>query len=149
MCVNHTRLCAFLVHLHDCCCLYHQIADYYYDERMCLLRCVLLLLTYFQDERHPFRVTDSCFVFDLFAVLEQRILEIVFHNLVFVLMLVQTEYCNCVNKLEKDLINNYQAQFEKLFKAEAPTWETHGNLMVTWREKCQDQTFIFDLIKNA
>lgn len=27
-------------------------------------------------------------------------------------------------------MSNYQSQFEKLFKAEAPTWETHGNLMV-------------------
>lgn len=43
---------------------------------------------------------------------------------------VQTEYSNCVNKLEKDLVSKYQSQFEKLFKAEAPTWETHGNLMV-------------------
>lgn len=106
---------------------------------MCLLRCVLLLLTYFQDERHPFRVTGPqllrlCFIC---RPLEQRILEIVLHNLiVVVLVFVQTEYCNCVNKLEKDLINNYQAQFEKLFKAEAPTWETHGNLMVTLSEKC-------------
>lgn len=45
-------------------------------------------------------------------------------------MYVQTEYSNCVNKLEKDLVSKYQSQFEKLFKAEAPTWETHGNLMV-------------------
>lgn len=120
-------------------CLHHQIADYYYDERMCLLRCVLLLLTYFQDERHPFRVTElQLLCLCLFCrPLERRILEIVFHYLiVIVLVFVQTEYCNCVNKLEKDLINNYQAQFEKLFKAEAPTWETHGNLMVTLSEKC-------------
>lgn len=27
-------------------------------------------------------------------------------------------------------MSNYQSQFENLFKAEAPTWETHGNLMV-------------------
>lgn len=40
-------------------CLYLQIADYYYEERVCLLRCVLLLLTYFQDERHPYRVRGS------------------------------------------------------------------------------------------
>lgn len=43
---------------------------------------------------------------------------------------VQVEYSNCVNKLEKDLVTNYQKQFETLFKAESPTWETHGNLMV-------------------
>uniref|UniRef100_A0A8C2CJK1 Nucleoporin NUP188 n=1 Tax=Cyprinus carpio TaxID=7962 RepID=A0A8C2CJK1_CYPCA len=33
-----------------------KIADYYYEERLCVLRCVLHLLTYFQDERHPYRV---------------------------------------------------------------------------------------------
>ncbi|XP_040860252.1 nucleoporin NUP188 [Ochotona curzoniae] len=33
-----------------------KIADYYYEERTCVLRCVLHLLTYFQDERHPYRV---------------------------------------------------------------------------------------------
>lgn len=36
-----------------------QITDYYYEERLCLLRCVLLLLTYFQDERHPYRVRHT------------------------------------------------------------------------------------------
>uniref|UniRef100_A0A8C1ZIA0 Nucleoporin NUP188 n=1 Tax=Cyprinus carpio TaxID=7962 RepID=A0A8C1ZIA0_CYPCA len=33
-----------------------KIADYYYEERLCVLRCVLHLLTYFQDERHPYSV---------------------------------------------------------------------------------------------
>uniref|UniRef100_A0A8C1K6R9 Nucleoporin NUP188 n=1 Tax=Cyprinus carpio TaxID=7962 RepID=A0A8C1K6R9_CYPCA len=33
-----------------------KITDYYYEERLCVLRCVLHLLTYFQDERHPYRV---------------------------------------------------------------------------------------------
>lgn len=33
-----------------------QIADYYYEERFCILRCVLHILTYFQDERHPYMV---------------------------------------------------------------------------------------------
>ncbi|KAM8871349.1 nucleoporin NUP188 isoform 2-T2 [Synchiropus picturatus] len=95
-----------------------KIADYYYDERMCLLRCVLLLLTYFQDERHPFRA----------------------------------EYANCVNKLEKDLMGNYQSQFEKLFKAEAPTWETHGNLMTErqvsrWFLQClREQSLLLEII---
>lgn len=42
----------------------------------------------------------------------------------------QAEYCNCINKLEKDLVINYQLQFKKLFNAEAPSWETHGSLMV-------------------
>lgn len=99
---------------------------------MCLLRCVLLLLTYFQDERHPFRVRHCCFTFCFICrPLEKRNLLKLCNLIVVVLVFVQTEYCNCVNKLEKDLISNYQAQFEKLFKAEAPTWETHGNLMVT------------------
>lgn len=53
-----------------------------------------------------------------------------------VLLVFQAEYCNCINKLEKDLVSNYQSQFEKLFKAEAPTWETHGNLMVMICLKC-------------
>lgn len=72
-----------------------------------------------------------------------------------VFVFVQTEYCNCVNKLEKDLISNYQAQFEKLFKAEAPTWETHGNLMVTIRKNSflveikNKKTLTFGLMKNA
>ncbi|XP_076014771.1 nucleoporin NUP188 [Genypterus blacodes] len=95
-----------------------KIADYYYEERVCLLRCVLLLLTYFQDERHPYRA----------------------------------EYCNCVNKLEKDLVSNYQSQFETLFKAEAPTWETHGNLMTErqvsrWFLQClREQSLLLEII---
>lgn len=35
---------------------FSQLADYYYEERICVLRCVLHLLTYFQDERHPYMV---------------------------------------------------------------------------------------------
>ncbi|KAM4532789.1 nucleoporin NUP188 [Fundulus diaphanus] len=95
-----------------------KMADYYYEERTCLLRCVLLLLTYFQDERHPYR----------------------------------TEYSNCVNKLEKDLVSNYQSQFENLFKAEAPTWETHGNLMSErqvsrWFMQClREQSLLLEII---
>uniref|UniRef100_A0A669BPD6 Nucleoporin NUP188 n=1 Tax=Oreochromis niloticus TaxID=8128 RepID=A0A669BPD6_ORENI len=95
-----------------------KIADYYYEERMCLLRCVLLLLTYFQDERHPYRA----------------------------------EYSNCVNKLEKDLVSKYQLQFESLFKAEAPTWETHGNLMTErqvsrWFLQClREQSLLLEII---
>ncbi|XP_059214665.1 nucleoporin NUP188 isoform X2 [Centropristis striata] len=95
-----------------------KVADYYYEERMCLLRCVLLLLTYFQDERHPYRA----------------------------------EYCNCVNKLEKDLVSKYQSQFETLFKAEAPTWETHGNLMTErqvslWFLQClREQSLLLEII---
>uniref|UniRef100_A0A6Q2Y3E1 Nucleoporin NUP188 n=1 Tax=Esox lucius TaxID=8010 RepID=A0A6Q2Y3E1_ESOLU len=95
-----------------------KIADYYYEERVCHLRCVLLLLTYFQDERHPYRA----------------------------------EYSNCVNKLEKDLVNNYQKQFETLFKAEAPTWETHGNLMTErqvsrWFTQClREQSLLLEIL---
>ncbi|XP_010781838.1 nucleoporin NUP188 homolog, partial [Notothenia coriiceps] len=85
---------------------------------MCLLRCVLLLLTYFQDERHPYRA----------------------------------EYSNCVNKLEKDLVSKYKSQFENLFKAEAPTWETHGNLMTErqvshWFLQClREQSLLLEII---
>ncbi|KAG7499100.1 nucleoporin NUP188-like [Solea senegalensis] len=95
-----------------------KIADYYYEERTCLLRCVLLLLTYFQDERHPYR----------------------------------DEYLNCVNKLEKDLVSNYRSQFENLFSAEAPTWETHGNLMTErqvsrWFLQClREQSLLLEII---
>ncbi|XP_011602933.2 nucleoporin NUP188 homolog [Takifugu rubripes] len=95
-----------------------KIADYYYDERICLLRCVLLLLTYFQDERHAYRA----------------------------------EYCNCINKLEKDLVINYQLQFKKLFNAEAPSWETHGSLMTEkqvslWFRQClREQSLLLEII---
>uniref|UniRef100_A0A8C3A2M7 Nucleoporin NUP188 n=1 Tax=Cyclopterus lumpus TaxID=8103 RepID=A0A8C3A2M7_CYCLU len=95
-----------------------KVTGYYYEERMCLLRCVLLLLTYFQDERHPYRA----------------------------------EYSNCVNKLEKDLVSRYQLQFENLFKAEAPTWETHGNLMTErqvslWFLQClREQSLLLEII---
>uniref|UniRef100_A0AAY5E889 Nucleoporin NUP188 n=1 Tax=Electrophorus electricus TaxID=8005 RepID=A0AAY5E889_ELEEL len=95
-----------------------KIADYYYEERVCLLRCVLLLLTYFQDERHPYRA----------------------------------EYAGCVAKLEKDLVSNYQQQFEGLFNAEAPTWETHGNLMTErqvshWFTQClREQALLLEVL---
>ncbi|XP_062868175.1 nucleoporin NUP188 [Trichomycterus rosablanca] len=95
-----------------------KIVDYYYEERACLLRCVLLLLTYFQDERHPYRA----------------------------------EYATCVNKLEKDLVSNYQQQFEALFSAEAPTWETHGNLMTErqvsrWFSQClKEQALLLEIL---
>uniref|UniRef100_H3DN37 Nucleoporin NUP188 n=2 Tax=Tetraodon nigroviridis TaxID=99883 RepID=H3DN37_TETNG len=95
-----------------------KIADYYDDERICLLRCVLLLLTYFQDERHVYRA----------------------------------EYSNCVNKLEKDLVSNYQMQFNKLFNAEAPTWESHGSLMTErqvslWFRQClREQSLLLEII---
>ncbi|XP_028664901.1 nucleoporin NUP188 [Erpetoichthys calabaricus] len=95
-----------------------KIFDYYYDERICLLRCVLFLLTYFQDERHPYRA----------------------------------EYSKCIEKLEKDLIPRYRQQFQDLFRAEAPTWETHGNLMTErqlsrWFVQClREQAVILEII---
>ncbi|KFV64094.1 Nucleoporin NUP188, partial [Dryobates pubescens] len=79
-----------------------KLADYYYEERLCILRCVLHLLTYFQDERHPYTA----------------------------------QYFQCIEKLDKELVPNYRKQFEALYKAEAPTWETHGNLM-TERQVCR------------
>lgn len=54
-----------------------------------------------------------------------------FFFVLFIDAVCQGEYATCVNKLEKDLVSNYQQQFEALFNAEAPTWETHGNLMVS------------------
>ena len=42
----------------------------------------------------------------------------------------KVEYADCVDKLEKELVTKYRQQFEELYKTEAPTWETHGNLMV-------------------
>ncbi|XP_078502398.1 nucleoporin NUP188 isoform X2 [Lissotriton helveticus] len=95
-----------------------KIADYYYEERLCILRCVLNLLTYFQDERHPYRA----------------------------------EYLKCVDKLEKDLIPKTRKQFEDLAKAEAPTWETHGNLMTErqvsrWFMQClREQAMLLETI---
>uniref|UniRef100_A0A8C2CHD6 Nucleoporin NUP188 n=1 Tax=Cyprinus carpio TaxID=7962 RepID=A0A8C2CHD6_CYPCA len=95
-----------------------KIADYYYEERLCVLRCVLHLLTYFQDERHPYRA----------------------------------EYSNCVSKLEKDLVSTYRQQFESLSKSEAPTWETHGNLMTErqvshWFVQClKEQALLLEIL---
>uniref|UniRef100_UPI00398F6726 nucleoporin NUP188 n=1 Tax=Pristiophorus japonicus TaxID=55135 RepID=UPI00398F6726 len=95
-----------------------KIAEYYYEERLYTLRCVLYLLTYFQDERHPYR----------------------------------GEYSKCVDKLEKELVVNYRKQFEELFRTEAPTWETHGNLMTErqvsrWFVQClREQALILEII---
>ncbi|KAK1334070.1 hypothetical protein QTO34_005070 [Cnephaeus nilssonii] len=95
-----------------------KVADYYYEERMCILRCVLHLLTYFQDERHPYRV----------------------------------EYADCVDKLEKELVTKYRQQFEELYRTEAPTWETHGNLMTErqvsrWFVQClREQSMLLEII---
>ncbi|KAI3362181.1 hypothetical protein L3Q82_012508, partial [Scortum barcoo] len=67
-------------------------------------------------------------------------------------LLLKAEYSNCVNKLEKDLVSSYQSQFEKLFKAEAPTWETHGNLMTErqvslWFLQClREQSLLLEII---
>ncbi|GCB67535.1 hypothetical protein scyTo_0000744 [Scyliorhinus torazame] len=95
-----------------------KIAEYYYEERLYTLRCVLYLLTYFQDERHPYRVG----------------------------------YSKCVDKLEKELVVNYRKQLEELFRTEAPTWETHGNLMTErqvsrWFVQClKEQALILEII---
>uniref|UniRef100_A0A8D2MFY4 Nucleoporin NUP188 n=1 Tax=Zonotrichia albicollis TaxID=44394 RepID=A0A8D2MFY4_ZONAL len=95
-----------------------QLADYYYEERICILRCVLHLLIYFQDERHPYTVS----------------------------------YFQCVEKLDKELVPNYRKQFEALYKAEAPTWETHGNLMTErqvsrWFVQClREQSMLLEVI---
>ncbi|XP_062929559.1 nucleoporin NUP188 [Mobula hypostoma] len=95
-----------------------KIAEYYYEERLYTLRCVLYLLTYFQDERHPYRA----------------------------------EYSKCVDKLEKELVTNYRKQFEELFRTEAPTWESHGNLMTErqvsrWFLQClREQALILEII---
>uniref|UniRef100_A0A673LC59 Nucleoporin NUP188 n=1 Tax=Sinocyclocheilus rhinocerous TaxID=307959 RepID=A0A673LC59_9TELE len=95
-----------------------KIADYYYEQRLCVLCCVLHLLTYFQDERHPYRA----------------------------------EYSNCVSKLEKDLVSNNRRQFESLSKSEAPTWETHGNLMTErqvshWFVQClKEQALLLEIL---
>uniref|UniRef100_A0A8B9J3J5 Nucleoporin NUP188 n=1 Tax=Amazona collaria TaxID=241587 RepID=A0A8B9J3J5_9PSIT len=95
-----------------------KLADYYYDERICILRCVLQLLTYFQDERHPY----------------------------------MAQYFQCVEKLDKELVPNYWKQFEALYKAEAPTWETHGNLMTErqvsrWFVQClREQAMLLEVI---
>ncbi|XP_010225460.1 PREDICTED: nucleoporin NUP188 homolog, partial [Tinamus guttatus] len=95
-----------------------KLADYYYEERICILRCVLHLLTYFQDERHPYTA----------------------------------QYFQCVEKLDKELVPNYRKQFEELYKAEAPTWETHGNLMTErqisrWFVQClREQSMLLEVI---
>ncbi|CAB1318904.1 unnamed protein product [Coregonus sp. 'balchen'] len=67
-------------------------------------------------------------------------------------LLLKAEYSNCVNKLEKDLVNIYQKQFETLFKAESPTWETHGNLMTErqvsrWFLQClREQSLLLEIL---
>ncbi|MGH0152426.1 UNVERIFIED_CONTAM: hypothetical protein FKN15_022816 [Acipenser sinensis] len=93
-----------------------KVFDYYYEERMCMLRCVLLLLTYFQDERHPYRA----------------------------------EYSKCVDKLEKELVFKYRHHFEQLFRAEAPSWETHlmtERQVSRWFLQClREQALLLEII---
>uniref|UniRef100_A0A2K6G5J0 Nucleoporin NUP188 n=1 Tax=Propithecus coquereli TaxID=379532 RepID=A0A2K6G5J0_PROCO len=56
-----------------------KIADYYYEERTCILRCVLHLLTYFQDERHPYRTERQVSRWFVQCLREQSmLLEIIF-----------------------------------------------------------------------
>ncbi|XP_071980441.1 nucleoporin NUP188 isoform X1 [Engystomops pustulosus] len=96
-----------------------KIADYYYEERICMLRCVLLLLTYFQDEKHPYK----------------------------------KEFNDCMEMLQReDLMGKYRKHFEDLCKEEAPTWETHGNLMSErqvsrWFAQClREQAMLLEII---
>jgi nuclear pore complex protein Nup188 len=119
----------------------YQLADYYYEERTCILRCVLHLLTYFQDERHPYRVSlfsplgslypvsfkpsQSCFIYIHLNITFYSRYELFCFDFFF-----KVEYADCIDKLEKELVSKYRQQFEELYKTEAPTWETHGNLMV-------------------
>ncbi|KAM9326170.1 nucleoporin NUP188 [Gastrophryne carolinensis] len=96
-----------------------KMAEYYYEERMCMLRCVLHLLTYFQDEKHPYKI----------------------------------EFNQCMDMLEReDLIEKYIKQFENLCTKDAPTWETHGNLMTErqvsrWFTQClREQAMLLEII---
>ncbi|XP_040261568.1 nucleoporin NUP188 isoform X1 [Bufo bufo] len=96
-----------------------KIADYYYEERICMLRCVLLLLTYFQDEKHPYK----------------------------------KEFNDCMDMLQReDLMGKYRKHFEDICKEEAPTWETHGNLMTErqvsrWFAQClREQAMLLEII---
>ncbi|KAG9477716.1 hypothetical protein GDO78_012956 [Eleutherodactylus coqui] len=96
-----------------------KIADYYYEERICMLRSVLLLLTYFQDEKHPYK----------------------------------KEFNDCMDMLQReDLMGKYRKHFEDLCKEEAPTWETHGNLMTErqvsrWFAQClREQAMLLEII---
>uniref|UniRef100_A0AAY4ADI6 Nucleoporin NUP188 n=1 Tax=Denticeps clupeoides TaxID=299321 RepID=A0AAY4ADI6_9TELE len=62
------------------------------------------------------------------------------------------EYANCVGKLEKDLVSHYLQQFEDLISAEAPTWETHGNMMTDrqvsrWFAQClREQALLLEVL---
>ncbi|KAM4696540.1 nucleoporin NUP188 [Rhinophrynus dorsalis] len=96
-----------------------KMADYYYEERICMLRCVLHLLTFFQDEKHPYRA----------------------------------EFMRCVEMLEqKDFIGKYRKQFENLYREDAPTWESRGNLMTErqvsrWFMQClREQAMVLEII---
>ncbi|XP_053329838.1 nucleoporin NUP188 isoform X2 [Spea bombifrons] len=96
-----------------------KIANYYYEERICMLRCVLQLLTYFQDEKHPYRM----------------------------------QFAQCMEMLEqKDMVGKYCKHLEKLCKEDAPTWETHGNLMTErqvsrWFVQClREQAMLLEVI---
>lgn len=118
-----------------------QIADYYYEERTYILRCVLHLLTYFQDERHPYRVSPFSPLVSLYPVKFNPFYNLFIFLFIWIFTFYSTykllfwiffkvEYADCVDKLEKELVTKYRQQFEELYKTEAPTWETHGNLMV-------------------
>uniref|UniRef100_A0A8C5R3P6 Nucleoporin NUP188 n=1 Tax=Leptobrachium leishanense TaxID=445787 RepID=A0A8C5R3P6_9ANUR len=95
-----------------------KMADYYYEERICMLRCVRHLLTYFQDDKYPYR----------------------------------EQFAECVDMLhQNDLIGQYRKQLENLFKEDAPTWESHGNLMTErqvsrWFVQClREQAMLLEI----
>ncbi|XP_063288705.1 nucleoporin NUP188 isoform X2 [Pelobates fuscus] len=95
-----------------------KMADYYYEERICMLRCVRHLLTYFQDDKYPYR----------------------------------EQFGECVEMLhQNDIIGQYRKQLESLFKEDAPTWETHGNIMTErqvsrWFVQClREQTMLLEI----
>uniref|UniRef100_A0A2I3HU50 Nucleoporin NUP188 n=1 Tax=Nomascus leucogenys TaxID=61853 RepID=A0A2I3HU50_NOMLE len=68
------------------------------------------------------------------------------------LIFLKVEYADCVDKLEKELVSKYRQQFEELYKTEAPTWETHGNLMTErqvsrWFVQClREQSMLLEII---
>ena len=38
-----------------------KVRDYYYSERLYLLRCLKYMLSYWQEENHPYRVNTCTF----------------------------------------------------------------------------------------
>ncbi|KAH0615425.1 hypothetical protein JD844_004636 [Phrynosoma platyrhinos] len=65
---------------------------------------------------------------------------------------LKVPFSQCVEKLDKELVPNYRKQFEELYRAEAPTWETHGSLMTErqvsrWFVQClREQSLLLEVI---